>query len=97
MKNFAFISYSRADIKVANWLHRKLEKYPYPRSLVTEENRPSHKQLLRKIFIDVKDLHVTVDEFKGEIKQNLKESRYLIVLCSKDSAKSEFVKKEIEY
>lgn len=97
MKNFAFISYSRADIKVANWLHRKLEKYPYPQSLVTEENRPSHKQLLRKIFIDVKDLHVTVDEFKGEIKQNLKESRYLIVLCSKDSAKSEFVKKEIEY
>lgn len=97
MKYFAFISYSRADIKVAGWLHKKLEKYPYPQSLVAEENRPPHKKLLRKIFIDIKDLHVTVEEFTAEIRKNLEESRYLIVLCSEHSAKSEFVKKEIEY
>lgn len=30
---FAFISYRRegVDEKVTNWIHRKLEKYPYPK------------------------------------------------------------------
>ena len=27
---FAFISYAREDKDVANWIHAKLEKYPYP-------------------------------------------------------------------
>ena len=31
-KYFAFISYKRGglDEQVANWIHSKLEKYPYP-------------------------------------------------------------------
>lgn len=97
MKNFAFISYSRADINVANWLHKKLEKYPYPRNLVREENRPSHDRFVRKVFIDVKDLSVTTQRFTDEIKEQLRDSRYLIVICSKNSVKSEYVQKEVRY
>lgn len=97
MKYFAFISYSRADIKVAYWLHKKLEKYPYPKKLVDESNVPNHDKFLRKIFIDVKDLSVTAHEFTDEIKEALSEVRYLIVICSKNAAKSVFVEHEIEY
>ena len=97
MKNFAFISYSRADISVANWLHKKLEKYPYPRNLVGEENRPAHDRFIRKVFIDVKDLSVTAQRFTDEIKEQLRDSRYLIVICSKNSVKSEYVQKEVSY
>lgn len=97
MKCFAFISYSRADIKVAHWLHKKLEKYPYPQQLVAEENRPPHPTFIRRVFMDVKDLSVLEKEFVPEIKQNLEEARYLIVICSRHSAASKFVEREIDY
>ena len=85
MKCFAFISYSRIDFKVAHWLHKKLEKYPYPQNLVAVENCPPHGKFIRRVFMDVKDLSVTEKEFVPEIKQNLKDARYLIVICSKHS------------
>lgn len=97
MKCFAFISYSRADLEIANWLHKKLEKYPYPLNLVKVENRPSHDKYVRKVFMDIKDLSVTEHEFTEDIKQCLEESRYLIVLCSQNSVSSDFVNKEIDY
>lgn len=97
MKYFAFISYTRADIGVASWLHHKLEKYPYPRKMVSEENRPFHDRFVRKIFIDMKDLPVTYHEFTEDIRHSLEESRYLIVICSKKAVKSEYVQKEINY
>ena len=97
MKCFAFISYSRIDFKVAHWLHKKLEKYPYPQNLVAVENCPPHGKFIRRVFMDVKDLSVTEKEFVPEIKQNLKDARYLIVICSKHSAISEFVEREILY
>lgn len=97
MKYFAFISYTRADKDIAFWLHNKLEKYPYPQGMVSEENRPLHDKFVRKIFIDMKDLPVTYHEFTEDIKRSLEESRYLIVVCSKNAVKSEFVQKEINY
>ena len=96
-KYFAFISYTRADKDIAFWLHNKLEKYPYPQGMVSEENRPLHDKFVRKIFIDMKDLPVTYHEFTEDIKRSLEESRYLIVVCSKNAVKSEFVQKEINY
>ena len=99
MDYFAFISYKRGGIdeKVANWIHTKLEKYPYPLELVATENRPTHETLIRPVFIDTKDLHVEETEFTDEIKEVLKCSKYLIVICSKVSAQSEFVNQEVEY
>lgn len=102
MKNdryFAFISYKRGDVdeEVANWIHSKLEKYPYPVELVKPENRPDHSSLLRNIFIDTKDLDVTSDHFSDAIKEKLANSRYLLVICSERSAESSYVNDEIEY
>ena len=96
---FAFISYKRGGIdqQVANWIHSKLEKYPYPRELVEKENRPDHEELIRSIFLDTKDLPVTDQSFTEEIREAIKNSRYLVVVASKMSAKSEYVNMEVEY
>lgn len=66
---FAFISYSRKDKTVANWLHTKLEKYPYPQDLVSTEFRPPHPRFVRRVFIDTKDLAVTDDSFTYDIRR----------------------------
>lgn len=94
---FAFISYAREDKDVANWIHAKLEKYPYPREWVKAENRPMHERLVRKVFIDTQDLPVGTDKFSVDIKDALRKSRYLIVLCSENSAMSRYVDAEIRY
>ncbi|MCR5038645.1 MAG: toll/interleukin-1 receptor domain-containing protein [Bacteroidales bacterium] len=95
--NTAFISYSRADIDIAIDLGKKLEKYPYPQEMVADENRPYDPKLVRPVFLDVLDLPVKTTEFSKDIQDNLRNSRYLIVICSESSAKSEFVKKEIDF
>lgn len=100
MKNtnyYAFISYSRKDKGVANWLHTKLEKYPYPKKLVKPENAPADKRLVRPIFIDVEDLAMSERKFSDDIKGALENSKYLILLCSKNSAQSTYVDKEVKY
>lgn len=98
-KYFAFISYKREGIdeKVANWVHLKLEKYPYPKELVDEENRPEDNERIRKVFIDTKELSVTNDSFSDEIKQAIQSARYLILVCSSRSAQSAYVEREVEY
>jgi hypothetical protein len=96
-KIYAFISYSRKDIEVAEWLHGKLEKYPYPTELVDEEHRPNHDKLVRRVFIDKTDLHIEGRSFSDSIKDALSEAKYLILLCSENSAKSEYVDKEVKY
>ncbi len=96
---FAFISYKRGGIdeQVANWIHLKLEKYPYPVNLVSPENRPEHESLIRRIYIDTKELPAKESDFSNDIKEALENSRYLIVVCSKLAAKSEYVNKEVLY
>jgi hypothetical protein len=96
-KIYAFISYSRKDIEIAEWLHAKLEKYPYPTNLVDEAHRPYHEKLMRRIFIDKTDLHIESRSFSDAIKDALEESKYLILLCSENSTKSAFVDKEVHY
>lgn len=96
---FAFISYKRegTDEKVANWVHSKLEKYPYPKDLVDEKNRPEDPERIRKVFIDTKELSVSTCSFTDDIKLAIENSRYLILICSSRSALSTYVKKEVEY
>lgn len=95
---FAFISYKRGgvDEKVANWIHKKLEKYPYPKKLVDKENCPDDPERIRKVFIDTKELSITDKYFEDRIKECIKNSRYLILICSSKSAESEFVNREVE-
>lgn len=95
--NTAFISYSREDIDVAIDLAKKIEKYPYPQELVAAENRPYDSKRVRPIFLDVLDLPVNTSGFSKDIQENLRNSKYLIVICSEKSASSEYVKKEVDF
>ena len=55
-KIFAFTSYSRKKKNIANWLHKRLENYAYPKSLINEEQLPPHNKYIRRIFLDTKDM-----------------------------------------
>lgn len=96
-KYFAFICYSRKDSKAAAWLQKRLEWFPYPVKLVPEEFRPPHDRYIRPIYRDRPHLDVTDEHYWTNISRALKESRYLIVLCSPHSAKSEPVNMEVAH
>lgn len=98
IKNYAFISYSHQDTKIAKWLQHKLEQYYIPLkvySKVPKENLPPNStHYLRPIFLDKTDL--TGGVLYDTLRENLEQSRYLIVLCSPNSANSEWVSKEVQ-
>lgn len=94
---WAFISYSSKDRKWGEWLHRRLENYPIPpefRSLEVFDGAVLGKNL-RPVFRDRDELAGSAN--LGEaIHVALEASRFLVVLCSKNSAKSQWVNTEIE-
>ena len=77
---YAFISYShnRSDMKWAKWLQRKLESYRLPSFLLKQ--MPHLPKRLRPIFRDQTDLGIT--HLEEGIREELRDSRYLIVVCS---------------
>ena len=91
---FAFISYQRKDEEVAKRLQHSLEFYKLPIAVVEKE--PSLKEGVRPIFVDMTELG---DEpfLKPAIERALKDSRFLIVVCSPRSAQSKWVNKEVQY
>lgn len=89
---FAFISYSRKDERWAKWLQRKLEHYRLP-STISRQKPELPKKI--KIFRDKTDL--TAGCLRQELKKELDQSKFLIVVCSPHSANSEWVGQEIEY
>lgn len=90
---YAFISYSRTDEKWAKWIQRKLETYRFPISLRRENQDLPGK--IFPVFRDKTDLPSGV--LWEQLKRQLEESEYLIVICSPDSARAEWVTKEIAY
>jgi tetratricopeptide (TPR) repeat protein len=91
----AFISYSHRDKQHAAWLHRVVESYRIPKKLVGKvtavgpvPNRPS------PIFRDRDELPASAD-LGGELTAALQRSMFLIVICSRASAKSHWVMQEI--
>jgi len=88
----AFISYSHQDETFAKWLHKKLESYKIPKELY-EENLDLPKKLF-PIFRDRKELSTSSD-LGTEILKALHHSKYLIIICSIHSAKSQWVNQEI--
>lgn len=95
-KNYAFISYSRTDATIARDLWKRLEKYPYPQHLTNAEHRPYNEKYVRPVFLDTADLSVSHMDFSEELRENIINSKYLIVLCSPASAESKFVEEEIQ-
>lgn len=90
-KYFAFISYCTADEKWARWLHSHLEGYHIPSTLHKEH--PGIPRKIRPVFWYKKDLSGT--KLKESLEKELKSSNYLIVICSPESAKSEWVNDEV--
>ena len=89
---FAFISYQRKDEEWADRLRNKLEHYRLPSS-VRKQNASLPKEI-RPIFRDALELAGGV--LAKEIETALQQSKFLIVICSPNSAKSPWVNKEIQ-
>ncbi len=88
--NFAFISYSHQDMAVAKWLQKKLEAFKLPTKIYNDIDASS--RYLRPIFRDESDLNTGI--LSDELRKNLIESKYLILICSPNSAKSQWVSDE---
>lgn len=96
-KYFAFISYSRKDSRAAAFLHRKLEKFRIPIKRVPEEMRKGLRKFVRPVFRDKRDLEVGESSFTEDVMKALAESRFIIVICSPNSAQSLWVDNEVKY
>ncbi len=93
----AFISYCHRDDKVAAWLHKQIETYRVPRSIVGHDSPygPVPRRL-GKVFRDEEELGGAA-ELGPQLQGALRDSAALIVICSMESAKSYWVEHEIRY
>ena len=84
----AFLSYSHEDKTWADWLHKALERYVVPKRLVGQETiaGPIPKRLF-PIFRDREELPSSAD-LGSQIETALRQSLFLIVICSPHAAKS---------
>ncbi|OQW60646.1 MAG: hypothetical protein A4S17_10195 [Proteobacteria bacterium HN_bin10] len=91
----AFISYSHADEEFGDWLHKHLEGYAVPASLVGQTG--SHGLIgkrIGKVFRDRADLSAAHD-LGAEIRAGLEAADALIILCSPRACGSKYVNDEI--
>jgi tetratricopeptide (TPR) repeat protein len=91
----AFISYSHRDSKWAAWLHRALESYHPPKSLVgtSTPHGPVPKKLA-PIFRDRDEL-ASSTKLGDALTAALRSSACQIVICSPSAARSKWVNEEI--
>lgn len=89
----AFISYSHADARWAQWIHRALERYRVPARLLAEHGLASNR--LHPIFRDRDELS-TSSSLSGVIQDALAASENLVVVCSPAAAQSRWVNEEIK-
>ncbi len=92
----AFISYSHRDWKWAKWLHRGLESYRTPEYLVGSETSAGPiPARLTPVFRDRDEL-ASASNLSDHIKEALRDSENLILICSRDAAQSRWVNQEVE-
>src|SRR5262249_6561430 len=85
-------------VRWAEWLHDTLEMYRVPAEFRARQSRTGEPMPERffPVFQDEKELPIKAD--LGEaIRTALKQSRFLIVICSPRSATSRYVNEEIRY
>ena len=92
-KYFAFISYNSRDTEWGKRVQKKLEHYRMPATLCRE--RGWERKPISAVFFAPTDIQP--GGLTEELQERLKASRNLIVICSPNSAKSEWVGKEIEF
>lgn len=93
----AFISYSHKNSREAEWLLKKLENYRVPPHLSTsgqKQIRPD--RTIGKIFRDREVLPAS-GSMDSDIQNAITQSEYLIVVCSRDAARSNRVNSEIRH
>lgn len=93
-KYFAFISYSHKNKCWAKRLHKKLETYRLPNTIIKQSDRSLPKRL-KPVFKDDTDISAG-GMLKSNLIEKLRESKFLIVICSPKSAQSHYVNDEIQ-
>ncbi len=90
----AFISYRHGgqDERWARWLHSALETYRVPKHLIT---RGLPRRRIGRCFLDVQELSASAN-LSQEIEAALRQSRYLIVICSPRTPESRWVDREVQ-
>lgn len=92
-KYFAFISYNSRDTEWGKRVQRKLEHYRMPATLCSEHGW--ERTPIKPVFFAPTDIQP--GGLTEELQERLRASRNLIVICSPNSAQSEWVGKEIEF
>lgn len=92
-KYFAFISYNSRDTEWGKRVQKKLEGYKMPSTLCSQNNWK--RKPLKPIFFAPTDIQP--GGLTEELQERLEASKNLIVICSPNSAQSQWVGKEIEF
>lgn len=99
LKYTAFISYNSKDNCKARWLQKRLENYNLPSVIANEKGgvlRSYEKKPKKfRIFRYVTDL--VAQNLDDGLRQELDQSKYLIVICSSNSANAPWVRKEVKH
>ena len=90
---YAFISYNRNDVNEARELHEFIEDFTIPRKFRSDFHKGKS---FGKVFFAPEN-YAYADDLTEELKERLRNSRYLIVVCSPASARSYYVGLEIDY
>ena len=93
----AFISYRHKplDLSVAKKLHRRIERYVIPKELRGCEGAAGGSRL-GLVFRDQDELPIS-NNLTENIRTALDHAKFLIVVCSKDTPESLWVRREITY
>ncbi len=91
----AFISYRHTELDkyVAEKIHKYLEEFKLPKNI--KNKKGIKKTRIERVFRDKEELTIT-NNLEDPIIQALKESEYLIVICSPRFKESVWCRKEIE-
>ena len=86
-----FISYRHLDDEWAKWLLESLETWKVPKELV----KKGFPERIGRVFRDEEELSSSSNLTKS-IEKALIQSKYLVVICSKETPKSKWVEAEIK-
>lgn len=90
-----FISYSHRDKAIAKWLHRRLDGYNPPSTIGKGTTTELRVRRRWRVFVDDEEFGAAAS-LSAKIQTAIHESEYLVVICSPNAAKSEYVNDEIK-